>query len=503
MGKNVSAIVVLLSMIAMVVGIGWLKGFDFGSVALGTAPSAVLTPAMDSEKLLYDDAFMDEAIMTYSLRSLTASMSRLGQARGIDCHDRAHEMGRRAYELLGGESFKNCGIECHSGCRHGATEAFFAEHGTADLVGSMEILCGDEAGNQFHMHQCIHGIGHGLMAWYDYELHEALKACDMIAHSFHQDSCYSGVFMENIVGSISRRGERASSGHHTEYLSDDPHYPCNAIAERYQAMCYWLQTDRMLDLFDDVDAVGVACAEVPEPLQFSCFFSMGRTISGHFVLDPVKSYEVCTRVAHTAGGNWCLEGALSNLMWDVTQADGAVAFCALALGTLFEEVCYRNLIVRGAEVVPSGGMHDFCGLLPERYRDSCLSQEVSASFPLTASDTSAPFVAAGKMEDPVIRYVDGAYVPDTVHVSVGDRVVWVNEDPDQLFWPASNIHPTHAAYPGSDIKKCATADKDVIFDACEALPYGKEYSFVFTRVGQWRFHDHVNPRATGTVIVSE
>ena len=50
-----------------------------------SAAAAILTPDLDSEKLLYDDAFMDEALQRYSLRSLTASLSRLGYAKGIDC----------------------------------------------------------------------------------------------------------------------------------------------------------------------------------------------------------------------------------------------------------------------------------------------------------------------------------------------------------------------------------------------------------------------------------
>ena len=75
-------------------------------------PTVALTSDLDSEKLLYDDVFMNEALQAYTLRSLTASLSRLGYQKGIDCHNRAHEMGRRAYELFGGESFKSCGIEC-------------------------------------------------------------------------------------------------------------------------------------------------------------------------------------------------------------------------------------------------------------------------------------------------------------------------------------------------------------------------------------------------------
>ena len=501
MRKTVSEIFVsLVVLVVLLAGVGWLVGIDFGR----SVPSAVLTPDLDSEKLLYDDAFMDEAIRTHTLRSLTASLSRLGYAKGIDCHNRAHEMGRRAYEMFGGESFKDCGIECHSGCRHGATEAFFAANGTSDLVGSLAVLCGDEAGNKFHMHQCIHGIGHGLMAWYDYALYDALEACDLINHPFHQASCYSGVFMENIVGSIvntNGSGEGQSVGHHTKYLSDDPHYPCNAVADKYKYQCYWLQTDRMLQL-GGPDSIGTACAEAPEPFQFSCFHSMGRSVSAHFSRDPEKNFSVCNAVPDTADKDACLEGVLSDLFWDETQADRAVKLCALSQDSSFERQCYDQLIVRASEVVPENTIGQFCKKLPDIYHDQCVYQKTPQAFPL--STDSAGFVSPDvrKTNGAIIRYADGRYVPDTVHISVGQEVVWVNES-DALFWPASNIHPTHAAYPGSSITKCGTSEQQKIFDACKAHGSGVEYSFVFTEEGMWRYHDHINPRAVGTVIVSE
>ena len=463
-----------------------------------------LTADMDSEKLLYDDAFMDEAIRSYTLRSLTASLSRLGYARGIDCHDRAHEMGRRAYEVVGSEAFKSCGIECHSGCRHGATEAFFADKGTSDLISGMGVLCGDEMGNKFHMHQCIHGIGHGLMAWYDYDLHKALQACDLIEHPFHQNSCYSGVFMENIVGSIVR-DESVPDGevsHHTDFLSDDPHYPCNIVGDRYQWQCYWGQTDRMLQLSGDVDSLGDFCAESPEFVHDSCFHSMGRTTSAFFSRDVEESFAVCDAVPVVSNKDACMGGVLSDLFWDQTQADRAVAFCEMSLSTSFEGMCYESLIIRASEVISGADMRRFCEKLPDTYYEQCVSQETPRAFPISAQEDDR-LVDLPRADIAIVRYVDGGYVPDEVHISVGQEVVWVNEDAERLFWPASNIHPTHAAYPGSDIQKCGTDERESIFDACGELPRGGEYSFVFTEVGQWRFHDHINPRATGTVIVSE
>ena len=495
--KRVLPAVLFLIVVVGLLSFAWSAGDR-------AASRVALTADLDSEKLLYDDAFMDEAIGRYTLRSLTASLSRLGYARGIDCHDRAHELGRRAYEVVGSEAFKSCGIECHSGCRHGATEAFFADNGTSDLISGMGVLCGDEMDNKFHMHQCIHGIGHGLMAWYDYDLHKALQACDLIEHPFHQSSCYSGVFMENIVGSIVR-DESAPGGegyHQTNFLNDDPHYPCNVVADRYQWQCYWGQTDRVLQISGGVDSLGDFCAESPEFVQVACFHSMGRTTSTFFSRDIRKSFAACAAVPLVLNRDACMEGVLSDLFWDQTQSDRAVAFCEMSLSTSFERRCYENLIIRASEVISGADMRRFCEKLPDAYYEQCVYQETPRAFPIAAqgdySSADLPRAATA-----VVRYVDGRYVPDVVHISAGQEVVWVNEDGERLFWPASHIHPTHAAYPGSAIQKCGTDEQGSIFDACAGLPRGAEYSFVFTQVGQWRFHDHINPQATGTVIVSE
>ena len=497
--------------IALIISLGLMSSMQTISdeQSVGSVRQRVLMPEEDNERLLYDDVFMDEMIRTYTLRSLTESLSRLGYAKGINCHDRAHELGRRGYKILGGESFKNCGVECHSGCRHGATEAFFAEYGISDLVGSINILCGNQK-DKFGFHQCVHGIGHGLMAWFDYALYDALGACDLIDQQFHQDSCYSGVFMENIGGSIVRgekkqgeQGEGGGVGHFTKFLNDDPHYPCNAVDDRYKTMCYWLQTDRILQLYSDLDRIGVECAKAPNQYQFSCFYSMGRTVSGALSLDTESSFDVCKKIPNETNRNNCMNGALSNLFWDETQADRAVLFCEISLGSSFEAGCYQDLIIRASEVVFGDFVGKFCGKVPEKYQAQCATQKMPVAEPLSVRRDGVLNVDTPKTNNATIRYVDGAYIPDTVHISVGQRVVWINNDEKQLFWPASNIHPTHRAYPGSDIEKCGGLEENTIFDACRGLQSGARYTFIFNTPGSWRFHDHINPRAVGTVIVSE
>lgn len=98
---------------------------------------------------------------------------------------------------------------------------------------------------------------------------------------------------------------------------------------------------------------------------------------------------------------------------------------------------------------------------------------------------------------------DNSYNPKELIIQKGERVTFRNESGRNM-WPASAIHPSHTVYPGTHIEKCRDgSDKSLLFDACQETAPGQEWSFVFHEVGTWRYHDHLNPSSTGTIIVEE
>ena len=192
-----------------------------------------------------------------------------------ECHQRAHEVGRVAFGVFGPAAFVLGSHGCQSGSLHGTIEALFAERGTANLTEDVAALCSGEV-NDFDRHNCLHGVGHGIMAWTNYELHDALRLCDAVPVALDPESCYSGVFMENVVGGLS-----GAMGHYTDYLRpDDPVYPCNIVADHYQPGCYFYQTSHMMRVLNyDVEAVAALCADAPEPSRLHCFGSFGRDVA--------------------------------------------------------------------------------------------------------------------------------------------------------------------------------------------------------------------------------
>ena len=83
---------------------------------------------------------------------------------------------------------------------------------------------------------------------------------------------------------------------------------------------------------------------------------------------------------------------------------------------------------------------------------------------------------------------DGAkFSPASVDIKVGDIVIFKNNG-DVGFWPASANHPMHTLYPE--------------FDAKQSIAPGGKWQFKFEKVGAWKYHDHLNPSATGVINVA-
>jgi len=99
-----------------------------------------------------------------------------------------------------------------------------------------------------------------------------------------------------------------------------------------------------------------------------------------------------------------------------------------------------------------------------------------------------------------IMYTDGGFTPTTLNIAKGATVRFVNKSSRDV-WPASALHPSHTVYDSTSLSEhCPNAD-GTAFDACKGVAPGASWSFTFTKAGEWKYHDHLNPRNFGSVIV--
>ncbi len=118
----------------------------------------------------------------------------------------------------------------------------------------------------------------------------------------------------------------------------------------------------------------------------------------------------------------------------------------------------------------------------------------------TVNDNSNGNDNSGNSGGNVIEITSDGFSPSTLEINKGETVTFINKD-SREHWPASAMHPTHRAYPGSDREKCGTSEQNNIFDACRDLKAGESYSFTFNEVGSWNYHDHLNTGMFGKIIV--
>ncbi len=120
-----------------------------------------------------------------------------------NCHQVSHVIGRAAAERYGdvvaayneGDNF------CWSGYYHGVMETVVQNIGVENIVSQINIICESARKQQeysFYHYNCVHGLGHGLMAIKNNQLFEALKSCDGLEGTWQQESCHGGVFMEKL-----------------------------------------------------------------------------------------------------------------------------------------------------------------------------------------------------------------------------------------------------------------------------------------------------------------
>lgn len=117
------------------------------------------------------------------------------------------------------------------------------------------------------------------------------------------------------------------------------------------------------------------------------------------------------------------------------------------------------------------------------------TEPVATSTPVvtaTSTTTSTPSTTASTTRTHTITYTETGFTPADLTIKTGETVIFKNNS-TRAFWPASNDHPSHTIYPEFDPKKTIAA--------------GESWSFTFTKVGSWKYHDHRAASLGGTITV--
>jgi len=255
------------------------------------------------------------------------------------CHAITHAIGQAAARKYSGvaEAFLHGDNACGSGYYHGVLQGVALTLGRTKLLSDLDAVCAGVPGRErrsLDYFNCVHGLGHAIMAVTGDDLFEALRDCDGLTGSMEQNACANGVFMENLIV------DGAHGGHYSKYLKpSEPLYPCSAVGEKYKTECFDMQTSYALGVErGDFAKVFALCADVGVPYRAACYQSLGRdaaTISLNQVPGTVARCALGTDREQQAN---CVVGAVLDFVYYYHSDGQAKQLCA-AVDAALQDVC--------------------------------------------------------------------------------------------------------------------------------------------------------------------
>lgn len=245
-----------------------------------------------------------------SLPETLTGLSLIDTEEGIrqTCHAFVHFLGANEYkrtkDVSGTLAQCSTQIACGEGCFHGVIEGYFEEDGREFSAGSVSSLCRDDAvGNPTNYLACTHGIGHAFMLLYGNDVSPSLVGCDLLDAALERESCYAGVFMENVFS-------YGSANHVSSVDPADPGAVCRGLSDRYLSACYAFQSSFVIQQGRGDYAAGAAfCEEAPGGYRATCYRSIGADAAVSFVhAEPMA--DACMVAPSGEARISCLTGAL-------------------------------------------------------------------------------------------------------------------------------------------------------------------------------------------------
>lgn len=312
--------VIFLIAIALLSGLAMSLGRNFDRRPMPMEPAVFRNLPNDSQLKT-----LKEIGTEYSPEEALALLKAAYPEEPANIHEVSHKVGEAAYIRYGYDGFKVCDSFLRFGCYHGVILQAVKENGYTDSV--MRDLangCVNIGGNRATQNSCIHGIGHGVMWVYSYDIGKSLERCDaMFDAEIDRFFCYDGIFMENVV----RRGDDAASK--GEALDpENPLMPCAALAEKYQPACvreHVHYVRRFIYRMDIPKTVDYCLAFGDENARKECFGGVGNGFNQDYGEDPDNVAEKCGEIPSTYRQN-CIGVAAAQYAFG-RQLESAIKLC--------------------------------------------------------------------------------------------------------------------------------------------------------------------------------
>ena len=322
-------------------------------------------------------------------------------SHNIDVHLLGHVFGDELYQQEGIGGIGKCTRDFRNACSHSLVVGGLLENGF-QVLPEIADACQKAPGGSGAYTMCFHGFGHGVLAFSDYELPEAITLCEQVGTKKYRNreyvECVGGTIME-MIGGVHDPQTRSEKSE-IYFKETDPLYPCSSdfMPDFVRSICYTYVTPhlfeaaggnlgnptaedfekafRFCDILDTADRID----------RDACYGGFGkefvvlvqdrdiRIIEDTNDIQLKKVFDWCTLAHNKSDVEACLRDALFSLYWGGENDRGtALRFCDSMSGTEYQNMCFNALIGSVSYYIDDQIYRsDFCRELPHVYREQCI-----------------------------------------------------------------------------------------------------------------------------------
>lgn len=321
---------------------------------------------------------------------------------GTDLHLLAHVVGDILYKQEGIDGIHTCTPDFRNACSHSVVVGLFSERGI-EALDDIAQACNEAPGGSGAYTMCFHGLGHGILAYANYDFEQAMSLCEKTGTPVrnHREyiECVGGMTMEMISGVHDRNAwELARDDYFNE---DNPLAPCNLpfVPEETRPICYTYLTPHLFqvvggnlgnpttDIYEKAFSLCDRISEEEQQARDACYGGFGKEFvvlaegrdvrdigsSGEDTLRQVRYW--CSLADDERGEIVCNGTALSSLFWGGENIpDASFLFCEIEDDQKLQTICYQDLTQMILFfLADSRHVEELCRRLPEPHRNFCIS----------------------------------------------------------------------------------------------------------------------------------
>ena len=319
-----------------------------------------------------------------------------------DLHLLGHTVGDELYKQQGVAGIASCSQDFRNACSHSIVIGALNEYGGEEALKLVRDACLKAPGGNGAYTMCYHGLGHGVFAFYGYDLAKTVAFCKKTGTKEHHmqeyEECVGGAIMElGSGGGHDREAWLAARGKY--FKSSNPLAPCSSsiMPSDVKDICYIYITPHLFE------AAGGTLAN-PQPADFkksfefcdaipssqmaertACFLGIGKELPVLALERDVRDLNDATDVQLDRMREWCrlapndeaykaCSGSiLDSLFWGgENNPDVSVRYCSQAAEKTEVDGCFWRMFDQARIYVPTlTAKEHLCTVVPSEQVAKC------------------------------------------------------------------------------------------------------------------------------------